>query len=134
MKPAMFSRLIHRRRWLFALGATLAGGAGAQGPRTGFDALVGGWSRTDGNYHIVIQSVGADGVLQASYFNPRPLPIAVAQARREGTAVHARFELRSAGYEGSTYELRLDPASGRLVGTYYQAVAKQTYAVEFQRK
>jgi hypothetical protein len=74
----MPSRRIDRRRWLFALGAALAGRAGAQGPRTGFDALVGGWSRTDGDYHIVIQSVGADGVLQASYFNPRPLPIAVA--------------------------------------------------------
>jgi len=130
----MFSRRIDRRGWLFVLGAALAGGAGAQGPRTGFDALVGGWSRTDGNYHIVIQSVGADGVLQASYFNPRPLPIALAQARREGAAVHARFELRSAGYEGSVYELRLDSASGRLVGSYYQAVAGQTYAVEFQRK
>jgi hypothetical protein len=62
------------------------------------------------------------------------LPWLWAQARRAGAAVHARFELRTAGYEGSTYELRLDSASGRLVGTYYQAVAKQSYAVEFQRK
>jgi|APIni6443716594_1056825.scaffolds.fasta_scaffold1841132_1 hypothetical protein len=125
---------IDRRTWLLAVGAALASRAGAQGPRTGFEALVGGWSRTDGNYHIVIQSVGPDGVLQASYFNPRPLPFAVAQARREGGAVHARFELRAAGYDGSTYDLRLDAASGRLVGTYYQAVAKQTYDVEFTRK
>jgi hypothetical protein len=48
--------------------------------------------------------------------------------------VHARFELRAAGYDGSSYELRLDAASGRLIGTYYQAVAKQAYEVQFTRK
>jgi len=130
----MHETLIDRRAWLLALGAAWAARAGAQGPRTGFDALVGGWSRTDGNYHIVIQSVGADGVLQASYFNPRPLPFATAQARREDGAVHARFELRAGGYDGSVYELRLDAASGRLIGSFYQAVAKQKYDVQFTRR
>jgi hypothetical protein len=123
-----------RRRWLVLAAGALAAQASAQGPRTGFEALVGGWSRTDGNYHIVIESVGAEGALQASYFNPRPLPFASAKARREDGAVHARFELRAGGYDGSFYELRLDAASGRLVGSFYQAVAKQTYEVQFTRR
>ena len=57
-----------------------------------------------------------------------------AQARREDGAVHAGFELRAGGYDGSVYELRLDAASGRLIGSFYQAVAKQTYEVEFTRR
>jgi hypothetical protein len=123
-----------RRHWLALAAGTVAGPSLAQGPRTGFEALVGGWSRTDGNYHIVIEAVGADGALQASYFNPRPLPFAVAQARREGGVVRARFELRAGGYDGSVYELRLDAASGRLVGSFYQAVAKQNFEVQFTRR
>ncbi len=125
---------MRRRHWLALASGGLAGRSLAQGPRTGFDALVGGWSRTDGNYHIVIESVGAEGALQASYFNPRPLPFSLAKARREDGAVHARFELRAGGYDGSFYELRLDAASGRLVGSFYQAVAKQTYEVQFTRR
>ena len=127
-------RTTTRRHWLAWIAGGAAGRALAQGPRTGFEALVGGWSRTDGNYHIVIQSVGSDGALQASYFNPRPLPFASAQARREDGAVHARFELRAGGYDGSIYELRLDAASGRLVGSFFQAVAKQSYEVQFTRR
>ena len=68
------------------------------------------------------------------YFNPNPLPFALAQARREAGAVHARFELRSGGYDGSSYDLRLDAANDRLVGSYYQAVAKQRFEVEFRRR
>jgi hypothetical protein len=123
-----------RRLWLALAAGGLAGHSLAQGPRTGFDALIGGWSRSDGNYHIVVQSVGADGVLQASYFNPKPLPFALAQARRENGAVHARFELRAGGYDGSVYELRLAPDGARLVGSFYQAVAKQRFEVEFTRR
>jgi hypothetical protein len=139
------SARVRRRTWLLAMGAGLASRAGAQasassaapagpGPRTRFDALVGGWSRSDGNYHIVVHSVGAEGVLQAMYFNPNPLPFSLAQARREGGAVHARFELQAGGYSGSNYELRLDPASDRLIGIYYQAVAKQSFEVQFMRR
>jgi hypothetical protein len=107
---------------------------GGAGPRTGFDALVGGWSRTDGNYHIVVREVGPDGALQATYFNPNPLPFARAQARREGGAVHAQFVLEAGGYGGSTYELRLDADGSRLVGSFDQRVAQQRFAVQFLRR
>ncbi len=36
--------------------------------------------------------------------------------------------------DGSTYDLTYDPASDRLRGTYYQAVAKQKFDVYFTRK
>lgn len=101
---------------------------------TGFDVLKGAWVRPDGGYLIVIRKVGPTGQLEAMYFNPNPLPFAKAQASQEGTTLRASFELRAGGYNGSTYELTYDPASDRLKGTYYQAVAKQKFDVYFVRK
>jgi hypothetical protein len=130
-------------RWIaaaVALGAV--GCTSAQGqplpaplsPKSGSDALVGAWSRTDGGYIILIRGVGAFGQLEASYFNPRPIPFAKAVALRDGDALRAKFELRDGGYEGSVYELTYDRASDRLTGSFYQAVAKQTFEVVFVRK
>jgi hypothetical protein len=42
-------------------------------------------------------------------------------------------ELRDVNYPGSTYTLQYDAASDRLMGTYFQAVAKQTFRIEFAR-
>jgi hypothetical protein len=96
--------------------------------------LKGAWVRPDGGYTIVIRSVGANGQIEAMYFNPNPLPFARAAASREGVKLHAAFELRAGGYDGSTYELNYDPVSDRLAGTYYQAVAKQKFDVFFVRR
>jgi hypothetical protein len=102
--------------------------------RADMKLLKGAWVRPDGGYRIAIKSVGRDGRLEATYFNPNPLPFAKAQASREGETLRAFFELRAGGYDGSTYELTYDPASDRLMGTYYQAVAKQKFDVFFARK
>jgi len=129
-----------------ALAAGACGVAGAQGPapsarsasapakQDALDVLVGSWVRPDGGYVIAIKSVGSGGDLQAMYFNPTPLPFAQAQATREGGVLRVQFELRAGGYNGSTYKLRYDPASDRLVGIYYQAVAQQSFEVQFVRK
>jgi hypothetical protein len=110
------------------------GTAPREATTTGFDELKGIWVRPDGGYTIVIKNVSASGQLEAMYYNPNPLPFAKAQASREGATVRAFFELRAGGYDGSTYDLTFDPASNRLKGTYYQAVAKQKFDVYFMRK
>jgi uncharacterized protein (DUF2147 family) len=127
-----------------ALGAAAV--ANAQGPTpsarsasapaqpAALDVLVGSWVRPDGGYVIAIKSVGSGGDLQAMYFNPSPLPFAQAQAAREGGVLRVQFELRAGGYNGSTYKLRYEPATDRLVGIYYQAVAQQSFEVQFVRK
>jgi len=97
------------------------------------DALKGTWVRPDGGYLIVIRNIGPEGQLDAMYFNPKTLPFAKAVATR-GVSLRAHFELRAGGYDGSTYDLTYDPASDRLRGTYYQAVAKQKFDVYFTRK
>jgi hypothetical protein len=98
------------------------------------NVLKGAWARPDGGYIILIKGIAADGTLDAMYFNPNPLPFAVARAVQEGGTLRASFELRAGGYGGSTYELIYDPASDRLKGVYYQAVAKQSFDVQFARK
>lgn len=100
----------------------------------GFNVLKGNWVRPDGGYTVAINGIGPDGQLEAMYYNPSPLPFARAQALREGTALHVSLELRAGGYSGSTYELTYDPASDRLKGIYYQAVAKQKFEIYFVRK
>lgn len=126
------------------LGLALALNAMAQGAepvakpavaeKTNFEILKGSWVRPDGGYTIVIKNIAPNGLIEAMYFNPSQLPFATAKASREGASLRAFFELRAGGYDGSTYELSYDPASDRLMGIYYQAVAKQKFEVYFIRK
>ncbi|HRD92102.1 MAG TPA: hypothetical protein PL117_13850 [Accumulibacter sp.] len=96
--------------------------------------LKGAWVRPDGGYTILIKSIGATGQIEAMYYNPSPLPFAKSEASRQGAILRAFFELRAGGYDGSTYDLSYDPASDRLSGIYYQAVAKQKFDVYFVRR
>jgi len=97
-------------------------------------ALKGTWVRPDGGYRIEIKSIGADGQIEAMYFNPNPLPFAKASVRQDGKMLRVFLELRAGGYNGSTYELTYDAAGDRLNGIYYQAVMKQKFDVVFVRK
>jgi hypothetical protein len=102
--------------------------------RINADVLKGAWIRPDGGYMIAIRNIDPNGQLEAMYFNPNPLPFAKAQASQQGATLRASFELRAGGYDGSTYELTYDRANDQLKGTYYQAVAKQKFDVNFVRK
>src|SRR3954451_18303620 len=101
---------------------------------TAFAALPGRWVRPDGGYVITIKSVDANGKLDASYANPNPLPFHTATATNDCGALKLVFELQAGGYNGSIYTLTYDVTGDRLQGTYYQAVAKQTFEVVFGRK
>jgi hypothetical protein len=75
----------------------------------------------------------SSGSLKAAYFNPRPINVARAGFTRTDGKLMVFVELRDINYPGSTYTLQYDPASDRLKGTYFQAVEKQTFSVEFVR-
>jgi hypothetical protein len=102
--------------------------------RQGLDVLKGTWVRPDGGYVISVKGVGADGQLEATYFNPNQLPFAKAQASTVGGTLRVALVLQAGGYAGSTYDLVYDPATDRLRGTYYQAVARQKFDVYFARR
>ncbi|GEM_PF-463349 len=95
--------------------------------------LAGRWIRPDGGYLLELSDIKKDGSLKAAYFNPRPINVSRAEFRRTKATMSIFVELRDANYPGSKYSLRYDPASDRLKGTYFQAVEKQSYDVEFVR-
>jgi hypothetical protein len=101
--------------------------------KAAFSVLPGRWVRVQGGYVITIDSVDADGRLDASCANPRPLPFHTAVATRDGDGLKLFFELRAAGYNGSTYMLSYDAANDRLTGIYDQVVVKQKFEVVFIR-
>jgi hypothetical protein len=110
------------------------GAAPAASAKGSNEVLKGVWVRPDGGYRIVIQGIGADGKLDAMYFNPSRLPFARAQVSQDAATFRVVLELQAGGYAGSTYDLRYEPATDRLTGTFYQAVAKQKFEVYFVRK
>ena len=99
----------------------------------GFQVLKGRWQRPDGGYVIEIKNIDRVGKMEAAYFNPRPIHVAKANAARDGKTTKVFIELRDVNYPGSTYNLTYDPKSDQLKGTYFQAVLKQTFEVEFDR-
>jgi hypothetical protein len=107
--------------------------SGSPSVESPFGALPGRWVRLQGGYVITIRAVDADGKLDASYANPRPLPFHTAVASKDGNVLKLSFELRAGGYNGSTYKLRYDAANDRLTGVYDQVVARQTFEVVFVR-
>src|SRR5262245_21819114 len=67
--------------------------------------LVCRWERTDGPYALEVRQVGADGKVEAAYFNPKPIKVAEARAGIEEGVPRLVVELRDINYPGSTYTL-----------------------------
>ena len=95
--------------------------------------LEGRWVRPDGGYVLELSEIKKDGSLKASYFNPRPIKVFTAKWSRKEEKINLFVELRDVNYPGSIYSLQYDAATDRLKGTYFQAVEKQTFSIEFMR-
>lgn len=99
-----------------------------------FSPLIGSWLRPDGGYVLTVSGIAPDGSATAAYFNPRPIRVGRAEARKEGTAVGLFVEFADRDYPGSTYTLTYDPQNDELRGIYFQAVQRATYEVVFVRQ
>lgn len=95
--------------------------------------LLGRWLRPDGGYVLELRETPSGQGVEALYFNPRPIHVGRAELREEGGAISVFVELRDVNYPGSTYTLLYDAGTDRLGGTYFQAVQRATYDVEFVR-
>ena len=95
--------------------------------------LIGRWQRPDGGYVIDVSSVGADGSLEAAYFNPRPINVSQASATIEEGRIKIFIELRDVGYPGARYSLFYTPQDDTLKGLYYQPSVGQSFEVVFVR-
>ena len=142
----MINRSIHTRKTRFALvilcataatlqalPAAMAADAPKQAAKVDSKRLIGKWVRPDGGYIIEIKEIGKDGTLKAAYYNPRPINVARAEFSKKDDTLTVFIELRDVNYPGSKYNLKYDPKSDRLIGTYFQAVQGETYDVEFAR-
>lgn len=101
--------------------------------QTDFQRLEGRWVRPDGGYILELKNIKKDGSLTAAYFNPRPIRVFRAEAAKKDGSITLFVELRDVNYPGSTYNLQYDAAMDRLKGTYFQAVERKTFIVEFVR-
>jgi len=98
------------------------------------ESLPGYWGRTDAGYFLELKDISMDGTLKAAYFNPRSINVSRAEWKRNEGRLTLFIELRDTNYPGSNYILTYDPVSDKLSGTYYQAVQKKTFTVEFIRR
>ena len=101
--------------------------------QTDAQLLEGRWVRPDGGYILELWDIKKDGSISAAYYNPRPIKVFSAKWSRKEGKINLFVELRDVNYPGSKYNLQYDPKSDRLKGTYFQAVEKQTFNVEFMR-
>ena len=99
-----------------------------------YAVLVGEWTRPDGGYVLSVSQVAADGKATVGYYNPRPIRVSRAEARKEGDLVGLFVELNDVNYPGSNYTLGYDSASDQLKGIYFQAVERAQYEVVFVRR
>lgn len=101
--------------------------------KTDTQQLVGRWIRPDGGYVLELSDINKDGSLKAAYFNPRPINVSRAELLLKKGKMSIFIKLRDVNYPGSTYSLHYDPKTDRLLGTYFQALQRQLFEVEFER-
>lgn len=95
--------------------------------------LDGRWKRTEGPYTLEFKYINTEGKMNAKYFNPSPINVGRSEWRIQDDKLEVYVELQDANYPGSTYSLVYDKDSVNLSGTYYQAVTRETFAVEFRK-
>lgn len=98
-----------------------------------FSMLIGRWVRPDGGYILKVNSVDSDGIVNAEYYNPKPINISEAFVIIEKARVKLFIKLQDKGYPGSTYTLFYNPSSDAFLGVYYQAARGQSFEVAFIR-
>jgi formylglycine-generating enzyme required for sulfatase activity len=95
--------------------------------------VVGRWIRSDYEYAIEVREARADGTLDASYANPRPIHVSRAEWKRAQGRLEVLVEMQDRGYPGSYYTLTYDPAHDGLHGVYHHLGLNQQIDVTFYR-
>ena len=96
-------------------------------------AIQGRWIRTDAPYVIEL-SHSQDGLLQAAYFNPKPIHVGKTDFAEQDGLLQIMIELQDVNYPGSTYVLSYDRPQDLLRGIYFHPESKQSYEVGFVRQ
>jgi hypothetical protein len=96
--------------------------------------VIGRWLRADGGYVLELRGADLSGVLDAGYFNPKPINVSRAIWMQGANGFQVVVELNDVGYPGATYVLSHDQKTDRLVGQYTQPAMQQSFDIEFVRQ
>lgn len=96
--------------------------------------VLGRWLRSDGGYVLELKGADISGVMQAAYFNPKPINVSRAIWMQGAAGFQIVVELNDVGYPGATYVLSHQASSDRLIGQYNQPAMQQSFDVEFVRQ
>ena len=84
-----------------------------------FRNLIGRWRRVDGRYIIDIRRIGANGQMDATYYNPKSIHVSRAEVSLNDGELSIFIELKDVGYPGSAYTLSYHPRQDILSGVYF---------------
>ena len=107
--------------------------ASSKVPDVDKEKLVGRWQRTDGGYIIELKNPTQAGLIEAGYFNPNPIHVGKSAWQSKDGRLMIMVELQDQNYPGSLYNLEYQTQVDKLTGTYFQAVERVSYNVEFIR-
>lgn len=96
--------------------------------------MLGRWLRSDGTYVLELRGADPSGVVQAGYFNPKPIHVSRAIWMLSPEGLRIIVELTDEGYPGATYVLSHDAKSDTLLGKYHQPQLGQTFDIDFVRQ
>jgi hypothetical protein len=97
------------------------------------EKLIGRWQRADGGYIIELKNPTQEGLIEAGYFNPNPINVGRSAWQSKDGRLMVLVELQDQNYPGSLYTLEYQSHVDKLTGTYFQAVERVSYNVEFSR-
>ncbi len=95
--------------------------------------LTGRWKRLDGAYVIDIARTAKNGILDAAYFNPKPINVTRSLFMIKDGQIKIFIELNDEGYPGSEYTLTYYPDEDILKGKYFHGGLKKYFEVMFIR-
>lgn len=102
-------------------------------PAADKEKLIGRWQRADGGYIIELKNPKPEGLIEAGYFNPNPINVGKSAWQSKDGRLKVLVELQDQNYPGSLYTLEYQSLVDKLTGTYFQAVERVSYNVEFSR-
>lgn len=104
-----------------------------QPQRQGVNLLKGIWGRTEGPGEINISEVVDNGVLKATFYNPKLINIEKAVWTNSSDVLRIYILLREDNYLGSSFSLNYIAEKDILLGVYFDALTNESYTTSFKR-
>jgi hypothetical protein len=97
------------------------------------DLIKGVWGRSDAADEINISEILNNGLLKATFYNPKMINIEKAVWTNSSDVLRIYILLREDKYPGSSFSLNYLPEKDLLLGVYFDALTNESHAVTFNR-